>query len=82
MKKLLNVIMMVLIFASGSALAAGTVPAEENGFVVMLFLGFLALLIVMQLLPGLVLFISMIKGLFSQAPRETLVTDKKPGKSF
>ncbi|BCR06661.1 hypothetical protein DESUT3_37300 [Desulfuromonas versatilis] len=78
MKTLLNGILTILIFASGSAMAAGDGSANESSLLVMLFLGFLALLVVMQLLPGLALFASMIKGLFTRIPRTPLASDEKP----
>jgi hypothetical protein len=38
-----------------------------------LFLGFAALIVVFQFIPGLVLLLSMLKGIFSEAPRNTSV---------
>ncbi len=81
MKNLLNVVLLTIVFSCGSAYATVKVPSNENSMVVMLFLGFLALLIVMQLIPGVMLFCSMVKGLFSRSPRNAVVADDKPGKS-
>jgi hypothetical protein len=36
-----------------------------------LFLGFAALIVVFQFIPGLVLLLSMLKGIFTAAPRST-----------
>ena len=49
------------------ALAAGGGGTEGISLLTALFLGFGALVIVFQLIPGLVLFAAMLKGLFSPA---------------
>ena len=36
-----------------------------------LFLGFLALVVVLQMVPGVALFVGMIKGLFGSASRDS-----------
>lgn len=56
---------------SSPALAASSADSEGNGLLVTLFLGFGALIIVFQLLPGLILFGSMLKGLFTKQAKET-----------
>lgn len=63
--------------ASGTALAASSAESEANGFLVTLFLAFGALVIAFQLLPGLILFGSMMKGLFSKPAREAAMGDPK-----
>jgi hypothetical protein len=63
-----------------AAIAAGAAPlaasdgteAAGTSLLVILFLGFGALIVVCQLVPGLVLFCSMIKGLFSGSVKKTL----------
>lgn len=64
-----------LLAASGTALAASGAESEANGFLVTLFLAFGALVIAFQLAPGLILFGSMIKGLFSKPADETVMGD-------
>lgn len=49
-----------------SALAASGAETDSSGFLVNLFLAFGALIIVFQLIPGLLLFCSMIRELFSR----------------
>lgn len=65
----LNAVAMTF-FVAGYACAAG---GEGGGSEVMtqLFFAFLALIVVGQVVPGLVLFGSMLRGLFSRATRET-----------
>ena len=71
MKTIARQVLMML-SATSPALAAGGIEPEGNGLLVILFLGFGALIIVFQLIPGLMLFWSMIKGLFSK-PAKTAV---------
>lgn len=55
--------MMTLI--ATTAFAASGAESEGNGLLVTLFLGIGALIVVCQMLPGLALFGSMVRGLFS-----------------
>jgi hypothetical protein len=60
------------------ALAAEGGAAKGSSLLLILFLGFAALIIVFQFIPGLVLFFSMLKGIFTAAPKKADVThDKK-----
>lgn len=59
-----------ILATSTAALAASGAESEGNGFLVTLFLAFGALVIVFQLIPGLLLFGSMVRGLFSRPDRE------------
>jgi hypothetical protein len=67
--------LIALLAASGTALAASGAEAEANGFLVTLFLAFGALVIAFQLVPGLILFGSMIRGLFSRPTHEAAAGD-------
>ena len=60
---------MLLFGVAGTALASGAADAGGSGFLVALFLGFLAVIVVFQLLPSLVVFFSVVKEIF--APRST-----------
>lgn len=55
----------LLLFASfsSSAFAAET-GAEGGSFLLTLFIGFFALIVVFQLVPAVILFFGMLKGLF------------------
>jgi hypothetical protein len=55
---------LAILFASSPALAAGGAEGGGNGLLVTCFLGFGALILVGQIIPGLMLFGSMIKELF------------------
>lgn len=59
-----------LMAAATPALAFGGPGSEGTGILVPLFLGFGMLIIVCQLIPGLVLFCSVLKTLFGRATSE------------
>lgn len=62
-----------LLAASGTALAASGAETDSNGFLVTFFLAFGALVIAFQLVPGLLLFGSMIRGLFTRPADKSAV---------
>ncbi|WP_298267653.1 hypothetical protein [Geobacter sp.] len=66
----------LILAATTSALAASGAETEGNGFLVTLFLAFGALIIAFQLVPGVLLFASMIKGLFSRPSAEESETNR------
>ncbi len=57
-----------------SAVAAEGKESEGSGLLVSLFIGFGALIIVFQLVPSLILFGSMLKGLFTKTAKEAALT--------
>jgi hypothetical protein len=62
------------------AFAADGSVVKGSTFLLILFLGFAALIIVFQFIPGLVLFVTMLKGLFTRAPKKATETlSEKPG---
>ena len=65
------------------ALAANGSEVKGSSLLVILFLGFAALIIVFQFIPGLVLFATMIRGLLKRAPGkpEEPLSAKPGGKS-
>ena len=69
-----NALITLLIGSTSVAYAASGAENEGNSLVLALFLGFGALNIVFQLFPGVMLFASMVKGLFSAAPKESAAT--------
>jgi hypothetical protein len=52
------------------ALAANGNEVRGSSVLLILFLGFAALIIVFQFIPGMVLLFSMLKGLFTAAPKK------------
>jgi len=72
----------VILASATTALAADGSVVKGSAFLIILFLGFAALIIVFQFIPGLVLFATMLKSLFSRAPKKATETlsDKSRGK--
>lgn len=79
MKRIILNILLVLAACAGSAFAAGT-EGVQGGLLSKLFLAFLAMIIVCQLVPGLVLFATMLRELFHEGGRNGSLMRKK-GKS-
>lgn len=75
MRTLISTIIVALASAT-PALAASGNDAKGSGILIFLFLGFAALIIVFQFIPGMVLFASMLKGLFTSAHKKS---DSLPG---
>jgi len=69
--KLIITILAVMMVKATTVLAAGSREAMEISALMILFLAFGALIIVCQLIPCLVLFYSMLKGLFDSTAKKT-----------
>ena len=65
---------MMACIASGAYAVVG-VQAEGVGILTYAFLGFFALIIVSQLVPAAILFIGMVKGLFSSREKSSVKAD-------
>ena len=63
MKIIMKILAAILVGAT-PALASGNPDRAEGSLLVLLFLGFGALIVALQLIPSLLLFGSMLKGLF------------------
>ena len=72
----------ILILASvTTALAADGSVVKGSSILLILFLGFAALIIVFQFIPGLALFATLLKSLFTRAPKKaTENLSAKPGR--
>ncbi len=70
MRKSMQAAMMLIVSSAAPALAAtGTQAKESMGLAAYLFLGFLALVVVTQLVPAVCLLAGMAKGLISPQPK-------------
>jgi len=76
MRTLIRTILVTLALVAPALAAEGGV-AKGSSILLILFLGFAALIIVFQFIPGLVLFFSMLKGIFTTAPKKASVTHEK-----
>jgi hypothetical protein len=74
--------LMVLALLGNASLAyAGGGESGDLSLGTFIFLGFLALILVFQAVPGLILFYSMIKGLFAPLPLKVAATENRGKKS-
>ena len=71
MKIVMTILTAVMVEAT-PALASGDPEATGTSLLVLLFLGFGALIVAFQLIPSVVLFSSMLKGLFGSAVKHPL----------
>jgi hypothetical protein len=80
MKEIIRNIMLLLV-GTATVAHAGAGQGEASSFLVTLFLGFFAVIIVFQLVPGLILLGSMIKGVLSLNKPATVSADDSGRKS-
>lgn len=66
MKNTLKNAMILLLTLATAAYASSNTQAEGSGLMIWIFMGFVGLVIALQLVPGLMLFTGMIKGLFTE----------------
>jgi len=69
MKATMKLMVLALVGNASMAWAANGQEAE-TGLGTFIFLGFFALIVVFQAVPGLILFSAMLKGLFASVPVE------------
>lgn len=79
MKKTLSNTLGILLMITGSAFAGTGGQSDDSGWLWMVFLGFGALILVFQLVPSLILFGSMLKGLFSSTTKENVAVTETKG---
>lgn len=65
MKKMLRNTLIALFTCSTSAFAAEAAASTDSGFLLSLFIGFFALILVFQIVPAAIMLFGMIKGLLS-----------------
>jgi hypothetical protein len=79
MKRTVKMMVASLLFSSSAAFAAGG-ENTEGGILIYVFLGFGALIVAFQMVPGLILFSSMMKEFFSRpSKRADIATDSVNG---
>lgn len=70
MKAIVRNCLIALFTFSSAAFAANGAGDTEGGFLLSLFIGFFALILVFQIVPAFLLFVGMIRGLISQDDKE------------
>lgn len=76
MKNVLIKLVIALIGAGASAAFASTagIGSSEDGLLIWAFIGFGVMLIMLQAVPALILFVGMLKGLFSSPDKHATLT--------
>ena len=59
----------MIISSTSAAYAATNAQSEGAGILTYFFIGFFALIIVSQLVPAMILFVGMVKGLFASSEK-------------
>ena len=70
--KTMRMLISMMAGSASAAYAATGVQAEGVGILTYAFIGFFALIIVSQLVPAAILFIGMVKGLFSSREKSSV----------
>ncbi len=76
MKNILSVILLITCVMVDTACAGGSSTSNSAGLLVWLFVGFIAIFIVSQLIPGVILSFGLIKGLLTKKNIETHIQRK------
>ena len=76
-----SIIIKMIIALSGAGAAAAFAAttgagAEENGMLIWAFIGFGVMVIMVQAVPAIILFASMLKGLFAHSDKEITVNKR------
>lgn len=66
--------LVLLLGSVSSAFAASGAREDNSGIFVWIFLGFCALIVVLQLMPAVMLMLGMAKGLRKESPQEQKAT--------
>ena len=61
----------MIISSTSAAYAATNAQSEGAGILTYFFIGFFALIIVSQLVPAMILFVGMVKGLFAPSEKDS-----------
>lgn len=78
--KIANFLIPLLGGSATSALAADSALQDSGGPMVWFFLGFVALVVIMQVIPAGILLYSMIKAAFSPSETTTLASETRTSK--
>ena len=77
MKNTLRIIALMTVLSAGSAFAAGGAEGGGISLIGWIFIGFLAVVFTMQLIPSLFMFGSMMRAVFGKNRQETATENGK-----
>lgn len=70
MKNFMGKVLLALMVGTTTAYAAAGKESSGPGFLTIAFLAFLAVIIAIQFIPGLILFFGMLRGIFTATEKE------------
>lgn len=73
--KTMRMLITMMVGSTSAAYAATAGQGDGMGILTYAFIGFFALIIVSQLVPATILFIGMVKGLFSASQKDSVKAD-------
>ena len=73
--KTMKMLISMVVGSASAAFAASGVQGEGSGILAYFFVGFFALIIVTQLVPAMILFFGMVKGLVSSSEKTSVKVD-------
>lgn len=76
MKRIIKSLILTFFCFTTAAVAAGEADSGGGGLLVILFLGFLGMVVVFQLLPASMLLVCMVKGVFSRKEKQSTAEAK------
>lgn len=71
MKKLIRNVVLILGCLTSAGYAANQADTGGDGFLMTAFLAFCALIVAFQLIPAIILFVGLVRGLFAKETKET-----------
>ena len=74
--KTVRILTTMIAGSSSVSFAASGAHAQDTGLLVYLFVGFFALVVVSQLVPAVILFIGMVRGVFTHSEKRSVNTNK------
>lgn len=73
--KTMKMLITMMAGSASAAFAAVETQGEGMGVLAYAFIGFFALIVVVQLVPAMMLFVGLVKGLFSRQAKTAVKTD-------
>ncbi len=73
--KTMRMMITMIAGSASAAFAAAETQGEGMGVLAYMFIGFFALVIVSQLVPAMILFVGLVKGLFSSREKTSVKAD-------
>lgn len=70
--KTMKMMVSMIAGSASAAYAASGMQSQETGILVYFFIGFFALIVVSQLVPAVILFVGMLRGVFARSEKASV----------